>query len=318
MALGEVPLGWKSLHPPSRVGCPPCRPRKHGGSRGAAPVPPRLGALPDSPCPSERCRVLVDAGAELFAVPSPGHQGAHGGGSPALQPFGTEEVPAGGTPPAPCRCGPAGGSPPPGQLAPAEAPGLRRGEAPEPPGARLAARLELRAAATGSHPLQAAGPRLIRSEPVDSVLRALAVELGLARADELPELWLGHYELDSPSNLPAGYGGWSAAGAGGSYFTPPVPAAPGTGAAGAGNARSPAECGKGWEEKLGPRCLPQNPQASRWARQTRVSSCRVIKSGRIVVRRLCPLSISAKDIVWSSPRWKEGGHPSAPVLLLGL
>ncbi|NXU35954.1 CITE1 protein, partial [Drymodes brunneopygia] len=106
-------------------------------------------------------------------------------------------VPAVRAPPAPRRCGPAGGSQPPGQLAPEEAPEPRRGETPEPHGARLAARLRLGAAAAGSRPLQATGPRLIHSAPVDKMLRALPVELGLDRADELPELWLGHYEFDS-------------------------------------------------------------------------------------------------------------------------
>ncbi|XP_071425789.1 cbp/p300-interacting transactivator 1 [Pithys albifrons albifrons] len=56
-----------------------------------------------------------------------------------------------------------------------------------------------------SRPIQAAGPGLIDSDPVDEeVLRALVLELGLDRADELPELWLGHHEFDVPADLPAG------------------------------------------------------------------------------------------------------------------
>ncbi|NXG04889.1 CITE1 protein, partial [Sakesphorus luctuosus] len=57
----------------------------------------------------------------------------------------------------------------------------------------------------GSHPIQAAGHGLIDSDPVDEeVLRALVLELGLDRADELPELCLGHHEFDAPADLPAG------------------------------------------------------------------------------------------------------------------
>lgn len=91
VALGEVPFGWKSLHPPFRVGCLPCCPRKQqskqqGRRFSSLPVwvcrwtPPAWG----SPRPSERCRVLVDAGDELFTVPSPEHEGPHGGGDPVL------------------------------------------------------------------------------------------------------------------------------------------------------------------------------------------------------------------------------------------
>ncbi|NXE98069.1 CITE1 protein, partial [Menura novaehollandiae] len=82
------------------------------------------------------------------------------------------------------------------------------GETPAPDGGRLAARLGLGDAqprGAGRRPLQAAGPGLIDSDPVDEeVLRALVLELGLDRADELPELWLGHHEFDSPAGLPAG------------------------------------------------------------------------------------------------------------------
>ncbi|XP_075576499.1 cbp/p300-interacting transactivator 1 [Pelecanus crispus] len=57
----------------------------------------------------------------------------------------------------------------------------------------------------GSRPPPAAGPGIIDSDPVDEeVLRALVLELGLDRADELPELWLGHHEFDFPADLPAG------------------------------------------------------------------------------------------------------------------
>ncbi|NXU21162.1 CITE1 protein, partial [Pardalotus punctatus] len=113
-------------------------------------------------------------------------------------------VPAGDTPPALRPRGPAGGSQPPGQLAPAEAPRPipPRGESPEPHGARLAARLRLGDA--GSRPLQAAGPGRINSDPVHKVLGAVVLELGLDRADEMRGLWLGHHEFDSPSDLPAG------------------------------------------------------------------------------------------------------------------
>ncbi|KAM9227413.1 cbp/p300-interacting transactivator 1 [Leptosomus discolor] len=57
----------------------------------------------------------------------------------------------------------------------------------------------------GSRPPAAAAPGIIDSDPVDEeVLRALVLELGLDRADELPELWLGHHEFDFPADVPAG------------------------------------------------------------------------------------------------------------------
>ncbi|XP_059680583.1 cbp/p300-interacting transactivator 1 [Gavia stellata] len=57
----------------------------------------------------------------------------------------------------------------------------------------------------GSRPPPAAGPGIIDSDPVDEeVLSVLVLELGLDRADELPELWLGHHEFDFPADLPAG------------------------------------------------------------------------------------------------------------------
>ncbi|XP_064884248.1 cbp/p300-interacting transactivator 1-like [Columba livia] len=57
----------------------------------------------------------------------------------------------------------------------------------------------------GSRLPPANGPGIIDSDSVDEeVLRALVLELGLDRADELPELWLGHHEFDFPAGLPAG------------------------------------------------------------------------------------------------------------------
>ncbi|XP_066537641.1 cbp/p300-interacting transactivator 1 [Hoplias malabaricus] len=51
--------------------------------------------------------------------------------------------------------------------------------------------------------VQAAG--IIDSDPVDEeVLMSLVVELGLDRANELPELWLGQNEFDFISDVPAG------------------------------------------------------------------------------------------------------------------
>ncbi|KAK1188586.1 CITE1 protein, partial [Pygoscelis papua] len=59
--------------------------------------------------------------------------------------------------------------------------------------------------ARGAAPPPVAGPGIIDSDPVDEeVLGALVLELGLDRADELPELWLGHHEFDFPADLPAG------------------------------------------------------------------------------------------------------------------
>nr|XP_026653227.1 histone deacetylase 8 [Zonotrichia albicollis] len=59
-----------------------------------------------SPRPSERCSVLVDPGDELLTVPSPGHEGPLVVAILHCYPFGTEEVPAVGTAPAPRPCGP--------------------------------------------------------------------------------------------------------------------------------------------------------------------------------------------------------------------
>lgn len=53
---------------------------------------------------------------------------------------------------------------------------------------------------------QAPGPAgIIDFDPVDEeVLMSLVVELGLDRANELPELWLGQNEFDFMSDVPAG------------------------------------------------------------------------------------------------------------------
>ncbi|NXH26473.1 CITE1 protein, partial [Myiagra hebetior] len=120
-------------------------------------------------------------------------------------------MPAAGTPPAPGPCGPAAG---PNLLASLRlqklhvqnrAAGRPRSPA-EPRGARLAARLGLGDAAAGRRepPPPGRRPQPHRLGPGDKVLRALLVELGLNRADDLPEPWLGHHELDSPWALPAG------------------------------------------------------------------------------------------------------------------
>lgn len=51
----------------------------------------------------------------------------------------------------------------------------------------------------------AQGSGIIDSDPVDEdVLMSLVVELGLDRANELPELWLGQNEFDFISDVPAG------------------------------------------------------------------------------------------------------------------
>lgn len=54
-------------------------------------------------------------------------------------------------------------------------------------------------------PGMAQGSGIIDSDPVDEdVLMSLVVELGLDRANELPELWLGQNEFDFISDVPAG------------------------------------------------------------------------------------------------------------------
>ena len=46
---------------------------------------------------------------------------------------------------------------------------------------------------------------IIDSDPVDEeVLMSLVIELGLDRANELPELWLGQNEFDFIADVPAG------------------------------------------------------------------------------------------------------------------
>ncbi|XP_051552447.1 cbp/p300-interacting transactivator 1 [Myxocyprinus asiaticus] len=54
-------------------------------------------------------------------------------------------------------------------------------------------------------PGAAQAPGIIDSDPVDEeVLMSLVVELGLDRANELPELWLGQNEFDFIADVPAG------------------------------------------------------------------------------------------------------------------
>ncbi|TRY60579.1 hypothetical protein DNTS_026988 [Danionella cerebrum] len=54
-------------------------------------------------------------------------------------------------------------------------------------------------------PGMAQAPGIIDSDPVDEeVLMSLVVELGLDRANELPELWLGQNEFDFIADVPAG------------------------------------------------------------------------------------------------------------------
>ncbi|XP_007526121.1 cbp/p300-interacting transactivator 1 [Erinaceus europaeus] len=56
-----------------------------------------------------------------------------------------------------------------------------------------------------SPPAGAQSPALIDSDPVDEeVLMSLVVELGLDRANELPELWLGQNEFDFTADFPSG------------------------------------------------------------------------------------------------------------------
>ncbi|KAM6198129.1 cbp/p300-interacting transactivator 1 [Sarcoramphus papa] len=80
--------------------------------------------------------------------------------------------------------------------------GARR---PQEPGSPPGWALGTQPRGAGSRPPPAAGPGIIDSDPVDEeVLRVLVLELGLDKADELPELWLGHHEFDFPADLPAG------------------------------------------------------------------------------------------------------------------
>ncbi|NXA01350.1 CITE1 protein, partial [Nesospiza acunhae] len=119
-------------------------------------------------------------------------------------------MPAVGSPPAPRPCGPPRRVPTPLWAifclqkfhVQSRAPGGLW--SPTEPGSPLAWGLGMQPRGAGSRPLQDAGPGLIDSDPADKVLRSLVVELGLSRVDELQELWLGHDELDSRSDLPAG------------------------------------------------------------------------------------------------------------------
>ncbi|XP_067405885.1 cbp/p300-interacting transactivator 1 [Emydura macquarii macquarii] len=53
-------------------------------------------------------------------------------------------------------------------------------------------------------PAGAHSPGIIDSDPVDEeVLMSLVVELGLDRANELPELWLGQNEFDFAADFPS-------------------------------------------------------------------------------------------------------------------
>ncbi|XP_071299008.1 histone deacetylase 8 isoform X2 [Agelaius tricolor] len=166
----------------------------------------------------------------------------------------------------------------------------RPGETLEPHGARLAARLGLgdAAAGRGEPPPPGRWPRPHRLGPDG---QGAQVAGGGAWPQQGGRA-AGALVRSPRARLPVRPAGRSAAGAGASYLTPPVssvPAAPGTSAAGAENARHPAEFGTGREKELRSRCLPHNAQSSLWARRARVSSRRVIKSGRIVVPAAVPL-----------------------------
>ncbi|XP_074863936.1 cbp/p300-interacting transactivator 1 [Carettochelys insculpta] len=55
-----------------------------------------------------------------------------------------------------------------------------------------------------AHPRGSPSPGLIDSDPVDEeVLMSLVLELGLDRANELPELWLGQNEFDFAAESPS-------------------------------------------------------------------------------------------------------------------
>ncbi|NXI03233.1 CITE1 protein, partial [Pachycephala philippinensis] len=117
-------------------------------------------------------------------------------------------MPVVGSPPAPRPCGPAAG---PSLLASLQKLHVQnraagRSRSPTEPGSPLAWGLGFgdAAAGRGEPPRPGRRPQPHRLGPCDKVLRALLVELGLDRADELPEPWLGHHEFDSPSDLPAG------------------------------------------------------------------------------------------------------------------
>ncbi|XP_050997302.1 cbp/p300-interacting transactivator 1 isoform X1 [Acomys russatus] len=61
------------------------------------------------------------------------------------------------------------------------------------------------AGGSASPPAGSQSPAIIDSDPVDEeVLMSLVVELGLDRANELPELWLGQNEFDFTADFPSG------------------------------------------------------------------------------------------------------------------
>nr|XP_048273988.1 cbp/p300-interacting transactivator 1 isoform X2 [Myodes glareolus]XP_048273990.1 cbp/p300-interacting transactivator 1 isoform X2 [Myodes glareolus] len=61
------------------------------------------------------------------------------------------------------------------------------------------------AAGSATPPAGSQSPTIIDSDPVDEeVLMSLVVELGLDRANELPELWLGQNEFDFTADFPSG------------------------------------------------------------------------------------------------------------------
>ncbi|XP_038173303.1 cbp/p300-interacting transactivator 1 isoform X2 [Arvicola amphibius] len=60
-------------------------------------------------------------------------------------------------------------------------------------------------AGSATPPAGSQSPTVIDSDPVDEeVLMSLVVELGLDRANELPELWLGQNEFDFTADFPSG------------------------------------------------------------------------------------------------------------------
>lgn len=60
-------------------------------------------------------------------------------------------------------------------------------------------------AGSATPPAGSQSPTIIDSDPVDEeVLMSLVVELGLDRANELPELWLGQNEFDFTADFPSG------------------------------------------------------------------------------------------------------------------
>ncbi|XP_064225064.1 cbp/p300-interacting transactivator 1 isoform X4 [Aotus nancymaae] len=61
-----------------------------------------------------------------------------------------------------------------------------------------------KASGAPTSPSGSPSPAIIDSDPVDEeVLMSLVVELGLDRANELPELWLGQNEFDFTSDFPS-------------------------------------------------------------------------------------------------------------------